>query len=138
MARILGLDFGDKRIGAATSDALGWTAQGKKVIQNTSWEEVVAEIDSLIEQYDVGKVVVGLPKNMNGTLGPRAEKTLDFVEQLKEEIEPPVITWDERLSTAAAERTLIKADVSRAKRKDVIDKMAAVVILQSYLDAQSS
>ncbi|ADL11961.1 Holliday junction resolvase RuvX [Acetohalobium arabaticum] len=138
MSRILGLDFGDKRIGAATSDALGWTAQGKKVIQNTSWEEVVAEINSLIEQYDVGKVVVGLPKNMNGTLGPRAEKTLDFVEQLKEEIEPPIITWDERLSTAAAERTLLKADVSRAKRKDVIDKMAAVVILQSYLDAQSS
>ncbi|MBM7624656.1 Holliday junction resolvase RuvX [Sporohalobacter salinus] len=138
MQRILGLDFGDKRIGAAVSDALGWTAQGKKVIQNTSWQEVVAEIDALIGEYDIEKVVVGLPKNMNGTLGFRAEKTLDFVERLKEEIEPSVITWDERLSTAAAERTLLEADVSRAKRKDVIDKMAAVVILQSYLDAHSN
>lgn len=132
------MDFGDKRIGAAVSDALGWTAQGKKVIQNTSWQEVVAEIDALIGEYDIEKVVVGLPKNMNGTLGFRAEKTLDFVERLKEEIEPSVITWDERLSTAAAERTLLEADVSRAKRKDVIDKMAAVVILQSYLDAHSN
>ncbi|KXS42498.1 MULTISPECIES: Holliday junction resolvase RuvX [unclassified Candidatus Frackibacter] len=134
--KILGLDYGDKRIGVAASDALGWTAQGKKVIQNTSLNEVINELEDLIDEYEIGKVVVGLPKNMNGTLGPRAEKTLEFVEALKEEFTIPIITWDERLSTAAAERTLLAADVSRRKRKDVIDKMAAVVILQNYLDSQ--
>jgi len=134
--KILGLDYGDKRIGVAASDALGWTAQGKKVIQNTSLNEVINELEGLIDEYEIEKVVVGLPKNMNGTLGPRAEKTLEFVEALKEEFTIPIITWDERLSTAAAERTLLAADVSRRKRKDVIDKMAAVVILQNYLDSQ--
>jgi putative Holliday junction resolvase len=134
--RILGLDFGDKRIGVAASDALGWTAQGKKVIQNTSFAEVVTELKSLIETYEIEKIVVGLPKNMNGTIGYRAEKTLDFVDDLKEEFEMPIITWDERLSTAAAEKTLLEADVSRRKRKEVIDKMAAAVILQNYLDSK--
>ncbi|SKA04545.1 Holliday junction resolvase RuvX [Selenihalanaerobacter shriftii] len=134
--RILGLDLGDKRIGVAVSDALGLTAQGKKVIKNTSLDDVITELKSLIEEYTIDKIVVGLPKNMNGTLGPRAEKTLVFIDSLKEKIDLPIITWDERLSTAAAERTLIEADISRRKRKKVIDKMAAVVILQNYLDGQ--
>ncbi|MCK8825089.1 Holliday junction resolvase RuvX [Fuchsiella alkaliacetigena] len=134
--RTLGLDLGEQRIGVAVSDALGWTAQGERVIENTSWEQVVAELKSIIVEKEVGKVVVGLPKNMNGSLGPRAEKTLEFVARLKEELELPVITWDERLSTLAAQRTLLAADVSRKKRKQVIDKMAAVIILQNYLDSQ--
>lgn len=134
--RIMGLDFGDKRIGVAVSDALGWTAQGKKVVQNTSFKEVVAELQSLIEEYEIERIVVGLPKNMDGSLGARAEKTLDFIDGLRTKLEVPITTWDERLSTAAAERTLLAADVSRQKRKDVIDKMAAAVILQNYLDSQ--
>ncbi|MGM0470815.1 MAG: Holliday junction resolvase RuvX [Bacillota bacterium] len=135
--RIMGLDFGDVRIGVAVSDRLGWTAQGKKVIENTTWSEVVDQLQNLIEEYEVEEIIVGLPRNMNGTLGPRAEKTFEFIEYLREELAVPIATWDERLTTKVAEQTLLEADVSRAKRKDVIDKMAAVVILQSYLDAQS-
>ena len=134
--RVLGLDLGEQRIGVAVSDALGWTAQGEKVIENSSWEQVVAELKSIVAQKEVSKIVVGLPKNMNGSLGPRAEKTLEFVARLKEELALPVITWDERLSTLAAQRTLLAADVSRKKRKQVIDKMAAAIILQNYLDSQ--
>ncbi len=135
--KIMGLDLGDKRIGVAVSDALGWTAQGKEVIQVAGIEKDIEYIFNLVEKYNVAKIVVGLPKNMNGTLGPRAEKTLDFVDRLKEKGNTPILTWDERLSTVAAERALIQADLSRKKRKKVIDKMAAVVILQNYLDSQS-
>ncbi|OCL26834.1 Holliday junction DNA helicase RuvA [Orenia metallireducens] len=135
--KIMGLDVGDVRTGVAVSDALGWTAQGKEVIKSKGLEEDIEYIASLVEKYNVEKVVVGLPKNMNGSLGPRAEKVLNFVENLKDRIDLPVITWDERLSTVAAERTLIQADLSRKKRKEVIDKMAAVVILQNYLDSIS-
>ncbi len=133
--RIMGLDIGDKRTGVAVSDALGWTAQGKEVINSKGIKEDLKQISQLVKKYDVEKIVVGLPKNMNGTLGPRAEKVLDFVKKLKGEVNLDVITWDERLSTVAAERTLIEADLSRKKRKEVIDKMAAVVILQNYLDS---
>ncbi|TDX46780.1 Holliday junction resolvase RuvX [Orenia marismortui] len=135
--KIMGLDVGDKRTGVAVSDALGWTAQGKEVIQTKSLGEDIAYIESLIEKHDVEKIVVGLPKNMDGSLGPRAKKVLNFVEELKNKIDLPVITWDERLSTVSAERTLINADLSRKKRKKVIDKMAAVIILQNYLDSIS-
>jgi len=135
--KIMGLDVGDVRTGVAVSDALGWTAQGKEVIKSKSLEEGIEYIASLVEKYNVEKIVVGLPKNMNGSLGPRAEKVLSFVESLKSRIDLPIITWDERLSTVAAERTLIQADLSRKKRKEVIDKMAAVVILQNYLDSIS-
>ncbi|PRX21680.1 putative Holliday junction resolvase [Orenia metallireducens] len=133
--KIMGLDVGDVRTGVAVSDALGWTAQGKEVIKSKSLEEDIEYIASLVEEYNVEKIVVGLPKNMNGSLGPRAEKVLNFVENLKNRLDLPIITWDERLSTVAAERTLIQADLSRKKRKEVIDKMAAVVILQNYLDS---
>ncbi|MCK8818090.1 Holliday junction resolvase RuvX [Natroniella sulfidigena] len=135
--RIMGLDLGDKKTGVAVSDALGWTAQGKSVVEAESIEDKLDYICSLIEQYNIEEVIVGLPKNMDGSLGPRAEKVLEFVEQLEDRIDLPVKTWDERLSTVAAERTLLEADLSRKKRKDVIDKMAAVVILQNYLDSKN-
>jgi len=135
--RIMGLDVGDKKTGVALSDPLELTAQGKTVIKFDTVVDQIEYIVALVEQYNVDQVVVGLPKNMNGSLGPRAEKVLELVEELETKIDLPVITWDERLSTIAAERTLIEADMSRAKRKNLIDKMAAVVILQNYLDSKS-
>lgn len=133
----MGLDIGDKKTGVAVSDPLGWTAQGKTVITTTSNQDLILEIKSLINQYEVEKVVVGLPKNMDGSVGDRAEKVLGLIEEIKQEVEIPVVTWDERLSTAEAERKLLEADLSRTRRKEVIDKMAAVTILQSFLDKQN-
>lgn len=133
--RIIGLDVGDKTIGVALSDPLGWTAQGLEVIRRDNIEKDLARLDEIIQEYSVEKILVGLPKNMNATIGPQCEKVLAFVELLKERFDLPIKTWDERLSTVAAERMLIQADVSRSKRKKVIDKMAAAVILQGYLDA---
>ncbi|MEW6696395.1 MAG: Holliday junction resolvase RuvX [Bacillota bacterium] len=133
--RIMGLDVGDKTIGVALSDPLGWTAQGLEVIRRQDIDKDLARLSEIIRQYEVEKILVGLPKNMNATIGPQGEKVLDFIERLKTRIDLPVKTWDERLSTVAAERMLIQADVSRSKRKKVIDKMAAAVILQGYLDA---
>jgi len=132
--RILGLDVGDKTIGVALSDELGWTAQGLEVIRRKKLEHDIGRLSEIITQYGVEKIVVGLPKNMNGTLGPRAEITQQFADLLKKEFELPIIFWDERLTTVSAEKTLIEADVSRKKRKSVIDKMAAMLILQGYLD----
>lgn len=134
--RILGLDYGDARIGVAISDELGWTAQGLEVIQVQSDADAVRRIGQLIQAYHVDSIVLGLPKNMNGTIGPRGECSIAFAEKLKKTFALPVVLWDERLSTVAAERTLLAADVSRKKRKRVRDKMAAAIILQSYLDAQ--
>lgn len=133
--RIMGLDVGDKTIGVALSDPLGWTAQGLEVIRRESIDQDLTRLGQIIQEYSVEKILVGLPKNMNATIGPQGEKVLAFVEQLKEKFDLPIKTWDERLSTVAAERMLIQADVSRSKRKKVIDKMAAAVILQGYLDA---
>lgn len=135
--RILGLDFGSKTTGVAVSDGLGWTAQGLEVIRRPvehHFDETLNRLGEIIGQYEVKKIIIGLPKNMNNTLGDRAEKTLAFAEQLRNRFSLPVETWDERLSTMFAERTLIQADVSRKKRRQVIDKMAAVFILQGYLD----
>ncbi len=137
--RIMGLDVGDVTIGIAISDPMGWTAQGVEVIRRRGREdEDLARLAQLISQYEVDKIVIGLPKNMNGTIGPRAEKVIAFQERLIEVLGLPVIAWDERLSTVAAQRTLLEADLSRAKRKKVIDKVAAVYILQGYLDSQQS
>lgn len=136
VVRVLGLDIGDKRIGVAVSDSFGWTAQSIKVISRVELEKDIAEIMNIIDEYGVEKIVVGLPKNMDGSLGPRAEKTTDFIKELKLEIDLPIVLWDERLSTVAATRTLLEADVSRRKRKEVVDKLAAVIILQGYLDAK--
>ena len=132
--RIMSLDVGSRTIGIACSDALLMTAQGIETIRRTSFEKDFNRLQELITEYEVHELVVGMPKNMNGTKGERAEKTEEFVEKMKEVIDLPVSYWDERLSTVMAERQLIAADVSRKKRKSVIDKMAAVVILQGYLD----
>ena len=132
--RIMSLDVGSRTIGIACSDALLMTAQGIETIRRTSLEKDFNRLQELIAEYEVHELVVGMPKNMNGTKGERAEKTEEFVEKMKEVIDLPVSYWDERLSTVMAERKLIAADVSRKKRKSVIDKMAAVVILQGYLD----
>lgn len=132
--RIMALDVGSRTIGIACSDALLMTAQGIETIRRTSLENDFNRLRELISEYEVHELVVGMPKNMNGTKGEHAEKTEEFVEKMKAVIDLPVTFWDERLSTVMAERQLIAADVSRKKRKGVIDKMAAVVILQGYLD----
>ena len=130
----MALDVGSRTIGIACSDALLMTAQGIETIRRTSLENDFNRLRELISEYEVHELVVGMPKNMNGTKGERAEKTEEFVEKMKAVIDLPVTFWDERLSTVMAERQLIATDVSRKKRKGVIDKMAAVVILQGYLD----
>lgn len=132
--RIMALDVGSRTIGIACSDALLMTAQGIETIRRTSLEKDFNRLRELISEYEVHELVVGMPKNMNGTKGDRAEKTEEFVEKMKTVIDLPITFWDERLSTVMAERQLIAADVSRKKRKGIIDKMAAVVILQGYLD----
>lgn len=132
--RIGGLDLGDKTIGVALSDEMGWTAQGLEVIRRKSLEQDLARLAEIARQYGVERWVVGMPRNMNGTYGPRAEFTRAFMAKLEEHSSLPVESWDERMTTIAAERILLQADVSRAKRKQVIDKMAAAVILQGYLD----
>ncbi|MGH0597252.1 Holliday junction resolvase RuvX [Bacillus mycoides] len=136
--RILGLDVGTKTVGVAMSDEMGWTAQGLETIRINEERGHFGfdRISELVKQYDVDKIVVGLPKNMNGTIGPRGEACQQFAENLRNLLQLEVVMWDERLSTMAAERLLISADVSRKKRKQVIDKMAAVVILQGFLDSK--
>lgn len=136
--RILGLDFGTKTTGVAVSDPFGWTAQGLEIIRRQDENHLkptLARLGELCSEYKVEKIVLGLPKNMNNTLGERGEKTLLFKEKLEARLKIPVVIWDERLSTVAAEGFLLEADVSRKKRKQVIDKLAATIILQNYLDA---
>lgn len=134
MKRIMGLDVGDKTVGVAISDAMKITAQGIKTIRRESYKKDIAELKRMIEEYNVEKVVFGLPKNMNGTLGPQSEKVKTFSEKFLKEIEIEIDFWDERLTTVAATRSLIEADVSRKKRKKVVDMLAATLILQGYLD----
>ena len=136
--RIMGLDVGSKTVGVAISDTLGWTAQG---IETIKIDEAVGSfgmkrIKHLIAEYEVTEFVVGYPKNMNNTIGPRGEASEFYADKLREKFGLPVVLWDERLTTMAAERVLIEADVSRKKRKTVIDKVAAVMILQGYLDSK--
>lgn len=137
--KIIGLDVGTKTIGIAVSDPFGWTAQGVETHRRKKGkeDEDVQRIADLAKDEGAEQIVVGLPKNMNGTIGPSGELCQAFAALLKEATGLPVILWDERLTTAAAEKTLISADVSRKKRKNVIDKMAAVFILQGYLDSRS-
>lgn len=135
--RILGLDLGEKNIGVAVSDQLGWTAQGLESIRsNGKVEADLDKINSVVQQYEVEKIIIGLPRNMDGSYGPQAQKALKFAELLNKRLGLPVETWDERLSTVAAQRLLIEADVSRKKRRSVVDKMAAAIILQGYLDSR--
>jgi len=132
--RVLALDAGDKRIGVAVSDPLGIIAQGVTVITRKNLEADLKEIEKIIGEYKAESVVVGMPINMDGTKGKSAEKVNEFVETLKSRLSIPVYTYDERLSTKESEKFLISADVSRKKRKSVIDKMAAQLILESYLE----
>ncbi|AHD06550.1 Holliday junction resolvase RuvX [Paenibacillus larvae] len=134
--RKMGLDYGDRTIGVAVSDLLGLTAQGVEVIRRKKQEEDLARIGELIREYEVSELVVGLPKNMNGTIGPRGELCQEFAGLLKRQFGLPVHLWDERLTTVSATRTLLEADVSRKKRKQVVDKMAAALILQGYMDSK--
>ncbi|MBU9720665.1 MULTISPECIES: Holliday junction resolvase RuvX [Bacillaceae] len=133
--KVLGLDVGTKTIGVAVSDAFGWTAQGLETIKRGHNEEKDFErLQEIIKEHEISTIVVGLPKNMNGTIGPSGELCQEFAEKLNNITNIKVDLWDERLTTVAAERMLVSADVSRKKRKKVIDKMAAVMILQGYLD----
>ncbi len=134
MQRYLGIDFGTKRIGVAISDELGLTAQPLPTLEPSTDEAAVRAIREIMDQYGIIEVVVGLPKNMNGTLGPSAERALAFAGRLEESGSVKVTMWDERLTSMEAERLLIEADLSRAKRKRRVDQMAAVLILQGFLD----
>ncbi|WP_157455170.1 Holliday junction resolvase RuvX [Carnobacterium maltaromaticum] len=135
--RTMGLDVGSRTVGIAISDPFGWTAQGIETIRINEDEENfgISRVMELVQEYEVSKFVVGLPKNMDNSIGPRAEASMRYAELLKKQIDLPVIFQDERLTTVQAERMLIEqANTSREKRKKVIDKVAAVMILQNYLD----
>ncbi|CDM69120.1 Holliday junction resolvase [Clostridium bornimense] len=133
--RILGLDLGDRTIGVAVSDPLGFTAQGITTIRRKSLQYDIEELKKICKEYNIEKVLLGYPKNMNGTEGPRCEIVREFAEVIKEQLDLPIQFWDERLSTVAAHRAMLEADLSRAKRKKIVDKIAAVYILQGYLDS---
>ncbi|WHX99415.1 Holliday junction resolvase RuvX [Neobacillus sp. DY30] len=137
--RIMGLDVGSKTVGIAISDELGWTAQGLKTLKIDEEKNKFGfdEIGQIIKEYGISQVVIGLPKNMNGTIGPRGEASKRYAEEIENQFSVSTILWDERLTTMAAERVLLEADVSRKKRKKVIDKMAASMILQGYLDSKN-
>ena len=135
--RILGLDYGSKTVGVAVSDPLGFTAQGVEIIRRKSeykMRQTLARIEELIAQYQVEEIVLGLPKNMNNTLGDRAEKSLELKETLERRTGLPVVMWDERLTTVSANRVLMETGVRRENRKEHVDEIAAVFILQGYLD----
>lgn len=135
--RIMGLDYGSKTVGVAVSDALGITAQGVEIIRRRSEKrlrQTLARIDELIEEYQVGSIVLGFPKNMDNTIGDRAERSLEFQEILKKRTGLPVVMWDERLTTIEANRTMTETKVRREDRKKYVDELAAMFILQGYLD----
>ena len=138
--RILGLDYGSKTVGVAVSDPLGLTAQAVETIwrkQENHLRQTLARIDELAAEYQVERIVLGYPKNMNNTIGERAEKALEFQQMLEKRTGLQVIMWDERLTTVEANRTLMEASVRRENRKQYLDQMAAVFILQGYLDSLS-
>lgn len=135
--RILGLDYGSKTVGVAVSDPLGLTAQGVEIIRRKSenkMRQTLARIEELIAQYQVEKIVLGLPKNMNNTLGDRAEKSLELKATLERRTGLAVVMWDERLTTVSANRVLMETGVRRENRKEHVDEIAAIFILQGYLD----
>ena len=138
MIRIMGLDFGSKTVGVAVSDPLGITAQGIEIVRRTSENKLrktLARIEALVAEYQVTEFVLGLPKNMNNTSGERVEKTMEFKAMLERRTGLPVHMWDERLTTVAADRTLIEAGVRRENRIEYVDMLAAVYIRQGYLDS---
>lgn len=136
--RVLGLDYGSKTVGVAVSDPLGLTAQGVETIwrkQENKLRRTLARIEELVSEYQVERIIVGYPKNMNNTIGERAQKSLEFKEMLEKRTGLPVVMWDERLTTVEANRTLMEAGVRRENRKQYMDELAAVFILQGYLDS---
>ncbi len=134
--RILGIDYGDSRVGISISDPFGWTAKGLETI---SWkgniERVIERIISIVDEYKAEKIVVGFPKNMNGTIGPRGEKTQEFIDMLSKRVDPEIVKWDERLSTVAAHKIMNDTGVKAGKKRSIVDQVAAVYILQGYLDS---
>lgn len=138
--RIMGLDFGSRTVGVAVSDPLFITAQGIEIIrrkEENKLRQTLARIEELILEYEVGKIVLGLPKNMNATEGERVEKTKDFADKLSRRTGLPVVFRDERLTTVAADRAMMEAGIRRENRKEHVDKLAAVFILQGYLDEKA-
>lgn len=138
--RVIGLDYGTKTVGVAVSDALGITAQGVETIerpQANKLRKTLARIEQLIQEYNAEKIVLGCPLNMNSTEGPRVQATMEFKQMLERRTGLEVILQDERLTTVSAERILMESGVRRENRKDVIDKIAAGIILQTWLDAQA-
>ena len=136
--RVLGLDYGSKTVGVAVSDPLGLTAQGVETVwrkQENKLRRTLARIEEIISEYQVTEIVLGYPKNMNNTVGERAEKSLEFKEMLERRTGLPVVMWDERLTTMAVDRTLEETGVHKENRKQYLDQVAAVFILQGYLDA---
>lgn len=133
--RALGLDIGNKTIGIAISDPLGYTAQGIKTLKRTTIKKDIEELNEICIQYGVNEIIAGLPKNMNNTLGPQSEKVIYFCDKLIEIVQLPLKYWDERLTTVAANKSMLEANFSRQKRKELVDKVAAVYILQGYLDS---
>ena len=138
--RIMGLDFGSKTVGVAVSDPLGITAQGVEIVRRKSpnkLRQTLARIDELVREYGVEELVLGYPKNMNGTEGERCEKTREFKELLEKRTGLPVALWDERLTTVAADRSMMEAGLGRYERKEYVDEIAAVFILQGYMAAKA-
>ena len=134
--RIMGIDYGDSRIGVAVSDPMGWTAQGLETIERKGTVEQAAEkIKQLVEQYGVERIVIGLPRNMNGTIGPSGEKAIEFGDVLARITGIEVVRWDERLTTVAANRLMHEVGMKTSKKKKSVDRIAAVFILQGYLDS---
>ncbi len=137
--RVMGIDYGDSRIGIAVSDPFGWTAQGVETINfKGNDEKAIERIVQLIRQYDVERIVVGYPRNMNGTVGPRAEKTDEFIKLLSSRTDKDIIRWDERLTSVAANRIMHEIGTRTAKKKAIVDQIAACYILQGYLDSIKS
>jgi len=132
--RLMGLDYGDSRTGVAVSDLLGITAQGVESIKYTGEKQLINRLRELINEYQVKKIVIGLPLNMNATSGQRVEKTKKFIEKLKSEFGLEIITIDERLTTVASHRTMTELGVNKNKKKNIVDMMSAVLILQMYMD----
>ena len=136
MERILGIDYGDSRTGIAVSDLMGWTAQGVETISyKGDYKMLLSRLEELIVQYDVKKIVIGYPRNLNGTIGPRVAKTEEFIEILIDKFNLPVIKWDEWLSTVSAHRDMNEMGVKNRKKRGLVDTIAAVHILQNYLDS---
>lgn len=134
--RIIGIDYGDSRIGIAVSDPFGWTAQGLETIDaKKGINSILNRIGELIKTYSAEKIIVGFPRNMNGTIGERGEKTEEFIKIIEDKFGIPVLKWDERLTTVAAQKVMIETNVKKNKKKGLVDTISATYILQGYLDS---